>query len=1114
MPPELCICKFFNLLLRTMASQLGLSILSVLESSERSYIPPHSSQINVTFEEMAINAGDQPLLSATGYNVTIMNVETTESVKGSTAFRSEVQQVILQRMGTDAPPSGTFTLGFGREETISLPVTVSATGMADALGELPSLRSAVRVSRHDGEAITWCITFIDPGAQALLESTSCATTTGAEQLSSACTLENTSLEVRRVTPGVSPASGTFRLQLTRADGGNKHDGIMNPSITGTLRVDATVEEIQAALVALPGGSNASVRISPNARSEFGQEWAISLRDLGVYAIQPVDVDIDGPGPWCTDGKVGPAVAETPCEFPFSIDHQAADATSFACAGASGSDPGWCSTSNTFADVQIWGGCLRCSDGALTQPIMHVASPRRKFMLTGSALDVSRALAEVVYHPRTYWNAWIGGVDEVSVYWSGSGSDKDFDEVISGAQARTLSQVFVAPVNDAPKVTIPQTNHIALDGQELLLDDAELGDPDLVDRPEIVMRLALETSFGTLALGDSDGLSFLVGTPMAHSSNKLVVKGSLIVLQRIMKQLYYRPPMSLAAGIGMHRVVHEVQRVELTQIHHPMIQSIATHPNGGYIGGNFTLGLKCDVFFDVLMEWFGEADSEANITDAGTFLPVVQSSPLAASVSATGNMSVETEVRTMLKSCVAYAWDLFTSLVGENHTAGNFTSSGKFTMDSHPYHAATAVVSAGEPDMLGAVTWEITLIDVPSDLPHFNVVSNNLTVERSGLNDTSYAHHGSKDPAPATVSVAITQPASSKFQPVGSFTLAVSPGGHATEPIPFSASGDEVAEALRLLPSIGAVRVSTTRMVRGSLLMPDLEVSWNITFLPSGSPVHIGDMPLLVADDRGLEAQGVRVGVSELIKGQAPSDFVRVELNDLGNVGEGEWLDATATWNITIVPESVPPVVFARRPYDGRDFLQGIEGTQIPLPTVQVLHDAAGALALESSSLDWLYLARLSCLKGSANPSPSTVGRDVMVARVSSTVTEVIGGLEDVNSALSRLVYDAPARYRGVDDVTVAVRLVDTDAMGGWGSSTINVFVDGVNDAPGLSAPRSLRAVGTFPVVAGGITLSDDDREGIMTMRLEAVRGTLSFPAPQQNKLLSISEVCRSVSDCL
>lgn len=1065
------------------------------------------SQITVTFDDAMVNAGDLPLLKVSDLNTTSMSVEVVEAIKGSAPFVHEVQQLTVSGSG-DGPTAGLFDVSFGGDRSLPLSFNATSTDLAAALAQLPSIRDGVTVSDAGDAEKSWRITFASAGPQEMM--TSSCETTGATNvsLSSDCLLEHSTVDIRRLVRGSSPASGTFRLQLVRADGVTENEGGDVSRTTVSLRVDASAEEVQNALVAIRGGAEATVSVAPNARVGYGREWAVALNDNGVHSVKLVDVHVGGPAPWCADGITGPALAETSCEFPFTVE-QDGGTTHFECAGVGGSSMGWCSTSPVFQDSQDWGGCTRCSEGALAPPTLHVASRRRRFHLIGSSADVSRALSEVSYHPRPYWNAWLGGLDEVYAYWHDE-NVPGIDETVSGAKASTKSHVFVAPVNDPPTLNIPQRQVMVYEGQEVLLEGADIGDPDLVERPEVAIQVTVEAQLGTLALGDSDDLMFFSGTPEPHSSGQLVIKGQLSNLQSAVKQLYYRPPEYLAAGAASSRAAPEIQRIELTQPMTPMVQSITTSAVEGYIEGNFTLALKCDAFFEPLKDIFPDADIFNN-TVTESYSSIAQSRPLAADAPASGNASVEVEVRAMLTDCYNQAWNQSVVLAKEFNTTstGNSSSTDVFSSEILPHSAATAVVARGDPDQHGCISWAVTLIDVPTSLPAFDVASQNLTTDGTGASETPYLYGVSGSSLEPSVSVSIIEVGSSSSSLTGTFTLALTPGGKATQAIPASAPGEELALALSALADVGAVQVSTGSLLVESPGVPSLGRYWEVTFLLSGSPPHAGDVPLLIANDAGLRDSGGMLRMSEVTKGRALTDTVSIVIDDLGNVGSGEPLDVAASWSVTIVPQESPPTVHIYREDGENEFLRGFEGGVVHLPAIEIHHAVAWTTSMGDTHYEVQYVARLSCSRGVAKPASSRIGRHVGIDTLSPTVTELIGTLSDLNHALARVIYSVPTRYRGADSVTVEVRMAGTGIGGGSGSSTLYVLVEGSNKAPELAAPRSMRTVGTSPMAVGGIRVSDDDVGGIMALNVEAVRGVVSIPDQQLHRLVDVTKVRRN-----
>ena len=1029
-----------------------------------------------------------------------MRVEVAESVKGSAPFVNEVQRITIVSSSSTDLLTGTFAVVGGRDRTNPIAFDASDSDLAVALEQLPGTRSSVGVSSSDtSDFSSWTVTFMSPGPHDLLTSP-CEEPVDSGETSADCLLENASLEIQRVVQGRLPASGTFRLGLVPANGMAGTTKAADISATAPLPLDASADELRAAVVGLDGGRGATVTVAPNARAEYGFDWGLALHDNGASAVKLVDVDFHDPGPWCTDGVTGPAPAETACEFPFTVDgHE----THFSCAGAMGSYVGWCSTTSTFDESQDWGGCVRCAAGALVEsPTLHVASLRRSFRLRGGVSQVSHALSEAVYHPRAFWNAWLGGVDEVSAYWFDENNLAGSDN-LSGARARSVSQVFVEPINDPPTVTVGEETRVVYESEELLLEDAQIFDPDLADRPKVSVQVELEAGYGTVTFEDPSGLTFLSGLPEPHSSQRLVVTGPLSTVQDAIRQVYYRPLPASAAGAGtvsVHTTL-EVQRLETIAPVLPMVQSVTTSATKGYIEGSFVLSVDCSAFFEEVDDFFAADVDVSNEASIASFASVIESPQFLADAPATGDGSVETGVRELLTGCVDLAWDRATLLTGLS------SSTETFTEDMVPHRGATAVVSRGEPDLHGSIRWMINLVDVPLSFPVFEVSSNDLTGEGEGLDESPYAFDdGSSLSETASISVDIVRAPSPLSGPNGTFTLTASPGGAETAPIPTSASADEMAAALTSLADVGAVQVSSGPIVASPPATPAFGRYWEITFLQSGSPVQAGDLPLMKATWAEMDGEGVDLRVSEVVKGRSLSDTVSIVVNDLGNVGEGEALQAAAAWNITIIPEDVAPAVQQMQDaaVSSRDLLRTFEGAMEQLPTVLVSH-----VTTFEESANLLYLARLTCSRGVAKPAPSTVGKDVAVTIPSTTVTLMTGTLSDINRALSSMQYHAPLGYRGVDDVEIAARVAGQGVGGAWGTTKLYVFVDGVNDPPEISAPRLVTSKGVVPTTVGGISVADDDTLGAITITIEAARGLVSFPDPHQLQLLNGNKVRRT-----
>lgn len=1024
-----------------------------------------------------------------------MQVEVTEVAKGSNPFVNEVQRItIVGTSGADLP-TGTFSVVIGSDQTNPIAYDASGSDLATELAQLPRIGSNVSVSSSDADYLSsWTVTFTSPGPHDLLASP-CEETAESGDTSSDCLLENASVQIQRVVQGRLPATGTFRLRLQPANARAETTSEAVARTTLPLPLDASTEEVRAAVVGLAGGRDATVTGTTNARAGYGFDWGLSLHDDGAYSVVLVDVNFDDPGPWCTDGVTGPAPAGTACEFPFTVDGHD---THFTCAGAVGSGLGWCSTTSTFDESQGWGGCMRCAEDAhVGSPTLHVASLRRSFRLRGGASQVSQVLSEAMYHPRAFWNSWLGGHDEVSAYWYDE-NNVGRSGYLSGARARSVSQVFVAPTNDAPTVAVGGETRVVYESDELVLEDAEVFDPDLADRPQTPIQVELEAKLGTVTFGDPSGLTFVSGLVEPHSSRRLVVTGPLATVQNAVKQVYYRPlPTSQAGTMGSPvRTVLEVQRLEVIAPVLPMVQSVTTSATKGYIQGNFVLSVDCSAFSEEVDDFFAADVDISNEASIDSFASVVESPLLSADAAATGEGSVEAGVQELLTGCVELAWDRATLL------AGLSSSTETFTEDMVPHRGATAVVSRGEPDLHGSIRWMISLIDIPQSFPVFEVSANDLTGEGEGLNGSPYAFDdGSSFSEAPSISVNIVKAPSPLSGPNGTFTIAAKPGGAETDPISTSASGEAMAAALSLLGDVGAVQVSSGPIVSSPPATPALGRYWEITFLQSGS--QAGDLPPIEANGAEIDGDGVELRVSEVIKGRSLNDTVTILVNDLGNVGEGGALEAAAAWSVTIIPVDAAPAVqqVDNGAVSSRDLLRTLQGAVMQLPSVLVSH----VTAFEASN-DLLYLVRLTCSRGAVKPTTSTVGKDAAVTLPSATITSMTGTLTDINRALSNMQYYAPLEYRGVDDVQIAARVAGLGVGGGWGTTKLYVFVDGVNDPPEVFAPRLVTSQGAKPTTVGGISVADDDTLGIITITIEATRGVVSFPLPHQLQLLSGSKV--------
>ncbi|CAM9142464.1 unnamed protein product, partial [Choristocarpus tenellus] len=1058
--------------------------------------------VALTFLDSLVNGGDQPLLLAEVSENSTLEVTAVEHLKGSTSFVGEVQKLTLSGFN-GAVPTGTFALSFNSDSTVQLPANADPDEVLKALTMLPSLRSQITVTRSslllsdmesNIDGYVWTITFNEPGPRPLIGSL-CMESVDKVYLED-CPLNNanTTAVVSRLVPGVTPIAGTFRLALEPRVGYGDISGM----VTQPLFTDATADEVRDALAALPRSVNATVLRHPNAGAEYGLAWSVSLHDVEDYALSVVETILLNQGTWCIDNILESTSAKYSCDLP-NFD------SGFYCTSGGDERIGHCSASLLFMLDDSWGGCKHCPSLETLMPMVYTTRPRSRVRLTGASSIIVGAMARITYRPRDHWNSWTGGHDDITAIWE-KASKKMGD---LGCKVNAATQVLVSAINDPPILLLPQVPMLTIEGREVLLDHIHVEDPDLEAQPDSIMHVTVEAEMGRLYLRDSVSPALQIETPDWQGYQRLVINDTITHLRSTLSQLYYYPPRGLSTGTNAKRARREVQRVTVNTQEVAIIQSVTTLTSGGFIEGNFSLSMNCHVFIEELEAVFITSNLVNRSTNSATAVnsSVVWSPLLAADAPASGNESVEAGVNSMLAECFNLSASHAEYLIGLNSSSNSSSLSevSNLRLKMLTYASVTTVVRRSGADLHGGYTWAVTFVDVPHSLPIMEVYANNLVANGTGPVDTPYSFNLPGILPKPSVSVNLVQAGHAPSEIYGTFTLALEEQ-QASAPISIFASANDLRAHLIALPEIGDVIVASGSAAISSPLALTLGRYWDITFLPSGIPPHAGDLPNLVVNGSGLQEAGATVHVVEMVKGWTPIDMLTVTANDLGNFGEGGARQVVAACPVNIVPEDVAPTVTIE--VDG--FLHGLGGSVIPLPLLHVSHTIAWEVAEEGAGQPQ-YLIRLSCSKGNVSTPLAALGSSVMETVVSSTVRELTGSLDNLNKALSRLVFTSPFQSRGIVEVHVWAKAVGSWTDGGWGSQTFHILLEDVNSPPVLTGPRILRGRGSAIMTIAGIRTSDDNGEGIVTMNISARHGLVHLPHPQRLLLQGIKMGYQSVA---
>jgi hypothetical protein len=133
---------------------------------------------------------------------------------------------------------------------------------------------------------------------------------------------------------------------------------------------------------------------------------------------------------------------------------------------------------------------------------------KTIVFRGTVPAINAALEDINYRGDLHFHD--GDQLDIFVTDLGNISLKDIDgnvlEILTDSQSIPIT---VSPVNDAPVLTVPESQHIN-EEEVLAIGGLLLDDRDIVRRPDIPLKITLEVSHGTLRMGALDGLEFEQG----------------------------------------------------------------------------------------------------------------------------------------------------------------------------------------------------------------------------------------------------------------------------------------------------------------------------------------------------------------------------------------------------------------------------------------------------------------------------------------------------------------------------------------------------------------------------------------------------------------------------
>ena len=872
---------------RNDTNAIGASMPEWTETMER-WEAATPNVLAIEFGDAAVALGNLPLLKPNrqSLNTTAGTaIELTEAVRGAAPYVPEVQSVTTVSNASNATTldvdgsdplnsAGFFTLKLGDDGRATSPIPANAEPAVVKAALEAAIGSEVEVTRSDvswgngkakstmdgtdgASAYVWSITFHGQarplGDLPLLQSGNgtCGASGGSECWLTTESGEDVGLSIKQVVPGVAPLSGTFRLQII--DDSTDIDASTDLGQLATspvLSIDASAAEVEAVLRTLPLGGVASVsKLSEgNPAAGAGEVWLVT----GLKAtarIATVRADLSGAVDWCDECASG-ALGATWAGCSLCIDHET--------------------------------GAMSAS-AAQAMPTVRATPIRTSFTATGLGADLRSALRGLVYCPALNFNAEQGGLATISIRAA------DGDGVVSTDLTVAMR---IDALNDAPTIVAP-TLVLGKEDTEVAVEGVVVLDPDLDDGWAGVVEMSLDATHGNLSLATAPGLTFTEGahcvlnrrtTAGATSCQRLSFRGGLDRANRALSSLSFTPTAhwnSMAVAEG--EVAEDVQVVTLSADAVAEVQDITMAPASGKIsGGDFTLELDCGLFFNgpkgIMDPNFNETrDSEAkaltlNLTGAdktAVSKPLTHLAPASGNETVTWNgdttVSVETAVNGMIAECRASAEAAVVAALGK--TAGAFSNSSKRDAYYLPYTNAHATVvkstrgyGAEDSYKPSFVQWEVTFLNVPEGFPKMIIHTSSVAASDRADWDTSTPLLQTE--ATAGTELVVARSSMGRHTALtGTFTIGFD--GETTKPLPSDASATDVKAALEALATVGDLAVSRmtanahhAHIARHHATAEHSDgYAWWVTFLPSGTPAHVGPMATLVVD-------GAALGVSQ------------------------------------------------------------------------------------------------------------------------------------------------------------------------------------------------------------------------------------------------------------
>lgn len=687
----------------TKGDEKAVSVHSTASTVCSRYGNPVDSTI--TFVGDGVEGDVETFLLETGINslANSSQIQVIETVPGSNPYIREVQHVetFRKRLNNDSSYNESdsdlrFILRFRGERTQPLQLNASAQEMESALNALSTISGNVRVfrqSQRNGTS-TWSITFAaSPPTQGRLPLIERVEYFGDEEAERAeeknarsFSVDETSIVISRVVEGLAPAWGSYALRIEQCQP-NESRG---RSETGLLRLDSTVDEIQAALRRLPGAFQSTFSIENNLFSEWGSLYRIENLDPGA-TVSIVRSQISLPVDWC-ETNVCSRLANLDTEMFLEVSH----------------------------------ACSACQrDRSIPEIPLRVLIVREKVDIRGTPAAIGRALARPLFLGDSNYNSRINGASRVS--WSA------FLRTSQEFVANHSYYVEVDSLNDPPEIFLPSIAPIFEDTPTAIGLGIVISDPDDRDTFRQYVNVTLTAEYGTLWIPSSERVQVISGYRDgggAGPAGLLEFRGRPADLTRVISELVYEPPTNWASKA----LKTDIQRVTVEIPTHHVVQTVAIGVTGsGVISGNFSLTLQCGYLNDALEEVTRKHTINVSRYPHISVQNTSVKFTVAANALASGPQvsSFEKRMQDALDACATKA------------IRAAATGGVQFESNSSAFEALRAVVEVSvwrspQRAVDDGYLWEITLIKAPPQFPLLEVVRHELSGDPRGLVVTSFS----------------------------------------------------------------------------------------------------------------------------------------------------------------------------------------------------------------------------------------------------------------------------------------------------------------------------------------------------------------------------------------